>query len=211
MILGSVHTVLLTGGIGSGKSVVSSYLKSRGVPVYDSDSRTKSLYDTDPSIVSGLESILGVNLRSAEGFLDRKALAGVIFSDKEALSKVESIVHPAVLRDFTGWAEESVKAGWKGYMGDVPFVVMESAIALEKPLFRDIFDAVVLVTAPEVMRLERACRRDSASPEAVLSRMRNQHFDVMKADALINNDLGEEELRYRTDLAMGIVRRSFGD
>lgn len=203
----NIRSVLLTGGIGSGKSAVSAYLLSRGVPVYDSDSRTKALYDSDPFLVPNLENILGKSLRSDDGTLDRKALASVIFSDREALSKVESVVHPAVLEDFLRWKRDSLEEGWGGYMGDAPFVVMESAIAQEKPLFAGVFDAVVLVTAPEVIRLERACRRDNSDPEAVLRRIRNQRFDPMKADAVINNDLSVEELRRRTDLAMGIVQK----
>ena len=96
---GSRHvcSVLLTGGIGSGKSAVASYLESKGIPVYDSDSRTKALYDSDPDLVPSLERALGVSLRKEDGSFDRKALSSVIFSDKKALSKVESIVHPAVL------------------------------------------------------------------------------------------------------------------
>ena len=205
---GSRHvcSVLLTGGIGSGKSAVASYLESKGVPVYDSDSRTKALYDSDPSLVPSLERALGVSLREEGGTFDRKALSSVIFSDKEALSKVESIVHPAVLEDFIRWKVECASRLCGGGHYGIPFVVMESAIALEKPLFKDVFDAVVMVTSPVAMRVERAVRRDGSDPSAVLSRIRNQRFDLMDADAVINNDLDKEELRWRTDLAMNIVQ-----
>ena len=198
-------TILLTGGIGSGKSLVSSYLISEGVPVYDSDSRTKALYDNDPSIVTSLESSLGVNLHDSAGRLDRKALAGVIFSDRDSLAKVEAIVHPAVLEDFLRWKEGS-SPRFPNRFGTAPFVVMESAIALEKPLFRDVFDAVVLVTAPLLTRVERVRSRDSAKEEDILRRISSQKFDPMDADAVINNDLDEEELRRRTDLAMKFIQ-----
>lgn len=71
-------TVLITGGIGSGKSAVSSILESEGIPVYDSDSRTKALYDSDLQLRESLESLLGVSLRTAEGKFDRKLFASMI-------------------------------------------------------------------------------------------------------------------------------------
>ena len=76
-----MKTVILTGGMGSGKSAVAALLKARGVPVYDSDSRTKSLYDRDPALVGRLETVLGTGLRAVDGRLDRAKLASLIFSD----------------------------------------------------------------------------------------------------------------------------------
>jgi dephospho-CoA kinase len=82
---------------------------------------------------------------------------------------------------------------------------MESAIALEKPLFNGVYDAVLLVTAPERQRIERACRRDGTDPEAVRARMALQRFDPMRADAVVNNDQDPEVLRHRTDIALKIL------
>ena len=98
-----MKTVILTGGIGSGKSAVCACLRARGVPVYDSDSRTKSLYDRDPALVGRLESVLGTGLRTAEGRLDRRRLAEVIFSDPDRRAAVEAGGPPAAPAGFRRW------------------------------------------------------------------------------------------------------------
>lgn len=190
-----MKTLLVTGGIGSGKSAVCSLLEERGIPVYDSDSAAKRLYDTDPDLVRELEALFGTLLRQADGRFDRRKLAGLLFSDPEKLAALEAVVHPAVLRDFQAWRSRQ----------RAPFVVIESAIALEKPLFDAAYDAVLLVTAPDAMRLERACRRDGSEPAAVLARMRRQHFDLSRVDAVVNNDLDMATLRHRTDIAIKIL------
>ena len=84
-------TILITGGIGSGKSVVSGILRALGIPVYDTDSRTKALYEGELGM--RLEEELGQKLHTADGHFDRKALAALIFSDRQVLDKVEEIVH----------------------------------------------------------------------------------------------------------------------
>ena len=98
-----MKTVIVTGGMGSGKSAVCACRKARGVPVYDSDSRTKSLYDRDPALVDRMEAALGTCLRTPEGRLDRSVLAALIFSDPARKAVVEALVHPAVLADFRRW------------------------------------------------------------------------------------------------------------
>ena len=209
----STLTVLITGGIGSGKSAVSRYLASSGVPVYDSDSRTKALYEGTLGTV--LEREMGAVLHDAEGRFDRKALAALIFTDKARLEQVESIVHPAVLDDFVRW-RDGVSSGmvWKGYAGMPPFVCMESAIALEKPLFDGLFDAVVMVDADEEVRIRRACARDSAPEAAVRRRIMNQHPDRSGADYIVENNGGMDDLTGSVDrvfrkLAMKYVKTEY--
>ena len=182
-----MKTVAVTGGIGSGKSAVTAFLSSRGIPVYDSDSRTKLLYDTDPALVPELEALFGVPLRGEDGRLDRKKLSSIIFSDPGALAALEAVVHPLVRSDFLSWRE----------CRESPLVVIESAIILSKPLFSDLIDKVVLVDAPEEVRLQRAVSRDGADPEAVLARMRAQRFDLSRVDMIIRNDGSLEDL-YRS-------------
>ena len=182
-----MKTLVVTGGIGSGKSEVCALLSERGIPVYDSDARTKRLYDGDPTLVPALEQALGLSLRDAEGRLDRKALADAVFGDPARLSALEAIVHPRVYDDFVRWRDAQPAS--------VPFVVMESAIFLQKPLFRPLADRVLLVDAPEEMRLERVCGRDGLDPDAVRQRMRAQRVDAEAADAVLVNDGS------RTDLA----------
>ena len=181
-----MKTVLVTGGIGSGKSAVCAYLASRGVPVYDSDSRTKALYTSDPALLPALESALGISLRDASGALDRSALAAVIFADTDARTTLEKIVYPAVLRDFLSWREACSHAPWCGY-GTVPFVVMESAVAAHKAPFDAVFDKIVAVAAPLETRVLRATKRDGTTPDLVRQRIRSQQDDSGSADAVFDN------------------------
>ena len=187
-----MKTVILTGGMGSGKSAVAALLKARGVPVYDSDSRTKSLYDRDPALVGALEAALGTGLRAADGRLDRAKLASLIFQDPALKAAVEAIVHPAVLADFRRWKRWHRPKGWT--YGPVPFVVLESAIILSCPVFDGVGDRTVLVDASEEVRLARAVARDGSAPEAVLRRIRQQRFDLSRVDAVIPNDGSLEDL-----------------
>lgn len=181
-----MKTVLVTGGIGSGKSAVCAYLASRGVPVYDSDSRTKALYTSDPALLPALESALGISLRDASGKFDRHALAAVIFADTDARTTLEKIVYPAVLRDFLSWKDAFSRQPWCGY-GSVPFVVMESAVAAHKAPFDAVFDKIVAVAAPLETRVLRAMKRDGTTPDLVRQRIRSQQDDSGSADAIFDN------------------------
>ena len=192
-----MKTVILTGGMGSGKSAVAAVLKARGVPVYDSDSRTKSLYDRDPALVGRLEEALGAGLRNAEGRLDRAKLASLIFSDPQRKAAVEAIVHPAVLEDFRRWKRWQRPKEWT--YGPVPFVVLESAIILSCPVFDGVGDRTVLVDAPEAVRLARSVARDGSDPESVLRRIRGQRFDLSRVDAVLRNDGPLQALSAETD------------
>ena len=192
-----MKTVILTGGMGSGKSAVCAFLKAHGVPVYDSDSRTKSLYDRDPSLVLRLETALDTGLRTADGRLDRAALASLIFRDPARKATVEALVHPAVLADFRRWKRWHRPKGWT--YGPVPFVVLESAIILSCPVFDGVGDRTVLVDAAEEVRLARAVARDGSDPEAALRRIRQQHFDLTRVDAVLQNDGSLADLAAETD------------
>ena len=183
-------TILMTGGIGSGKSVVSGILRGRGIPVYDTDSRTKALYEG--KLGMRLEEALGKKLHDADGHFDRKALASLIFSDRQILERVEEIVHPAVLRDFGEWKEKQ----------ESTIVCMESVIALEKPLFNDSYDFVVIVNAPEDLRIRRACNRDGSDEISVRKRVQNQKVDLQKANFIIENDGGLDKLEAQTELML---------
>jgi len=192
-----MKTVILTGGMGSGKSAVCACLRSRGVPVYDSDSRTKSLYDRDPVLVDRLEEVLGTGLRTPEGRLDRRKLAGILFTDPEKKVLVEQLVHPAVLADFRKWKRWQRPKGWT--YGPVPFVVLESAIILSCPVFDGLGDRTVLVDADESVRVARAAARDGSDPDAVLLRIRQQTFDRSRIDAVLRNDGPLEALPAEVD------------
>ena len=155
----------MTGGIGSGKSVIAALLTRRGIPVYDSDTRTKSLYDRDPSLVDALSEALGAKLRRDDGSIDKALLGKLIFSDDVARERVESIVYPAVMADFNAWRSQHA---------DAPVVVIESAIILSKPIFDGSYDAAIIVDAPEDLRIQRAAARDNVSEESIRQRIAAQ-------------------------------------
>ena len=188
-----MKTWVVTGGIGSGKSVVSRLLEERGVPVYDADSRTKALYDGP--LLERIEAAFGCSFGRP---VDYAALGRAAFASPESLSLLESLVHPAVLEDFTAW---------RSRCGEVPFVVLESAIILGKPLFDGCYDGVVLVYAPVEQRLERVLRRNpSLSEEDVLRRMASQSFDFGRADYLIINDSTLDALSGQVDALYEALR-----
>ena len=162
-------TVIVTGMIGSGKSAVCALLSKRGIPVYDSDSRTKALYNDVPGLKERIEAELGVPFSS---------LAKIIFSNSEAREKLEAIVYPLVRADFEAWRDEQE---------DASFVVLESAIILSKPIFDGIADYVVAVTAEEEVRLSRLISRGLTEEDA-RRRMASQCIDLSKADVVIHND-----------------------
>lgn len=189
-----IRTLLLTGGIGSGKSAVAALLREKGFPVYNCDAAAKSLYDRDIALVTDLEASLGISLRT-DGRFDRKALSRRIFSDPQAREAVERRVHPAVLEDFLRWRESRPENT----------AVMESAIAATKPLFRGVYDAILLVSAPMEQRLQRVMARDGADRESVLARIQAQDLASIRPDAVINNDLDPETLAHRTEIALKVL------
>lgn len=194
--------LVVTGGIGSGKSEVCRIMSRIGLDLqYNADSRVKMLYSEHPGIVEDIEQRLVCSLRDESGNFVPSRLAGIIFEDRDAMTLVENIVFPALLKDFEYFCmshpEESV-------------VVFESATVLEKPQFDGFGDYTILVDAPFDVRLARACSRDNADEAAILSRMNNQklmnsfsagHIDP-RVDAVIMNVGSLEELKTKTELTI---------
>lgn len=173
-----MKTVIVTGGIGSGKSAVCALLKKQGVPVYDCDAKAKELYGRRPSLVSRLEKALGAPLRGGDGKLDKARLAALIFSDPRARETVEGMVYPILLQDIRRWQKRQ-SAAWGA---------LESAVILSKPVFDGVADGVVLVEAPQELRIARVMQRDGLGREAVIGRIRSQEIPREKADVLLAND-----------------------
>ena len=182
-----MRKVLLTGGIGSGKSVVADVFRQLGGFVYDSDSETKALYGTNAELREGLLREFGPSVLTQDG-VDAKALASVVFGHPEALNALEGLAHPAVRDDFLRMAADS----------KCELAVMESAIAAEKPLFKDFFDVVIYVDAPVSRRMQRVCGRDGVTEASVRSRMAAQAAGMPeKVDIVINNDKDVATLQRR--------------
>ncbi len=172
----------ITGGIGSGKSVVSRLMETMGVPVYVADIESKSLLDTSDELKSSLIEAFGSDMYK-DGFIDRKLFASIIFNDTEKLDRANKIIHPFVKIHFFDWVEKQHKAG-------KTIVATEAAILYESG-FDQFVDQVILVYAPLETRIKRTMARDSATREQVVARINNQMPDedkIKKADFVVLND-----------------------
>ena len=171
----------LTGGIGSGKSMVCRIFAILGAYVYQADDAAKRLYDTDEKLKSEMKSVFGNDIYDGE-LLDRKKLAGIVFSDTEALHLVNSLAHPAVERDF----ERTLATLSLG----VPYLVFEAAILFESGMYRH-FDKTISVIAPEELRIKRVMERGGIARDEIIRRMNVQWTDekrIKLSDMIIVND-----------------------
>ena len=159
----------ITGGIGSGKSVVSRLLEIMGIPVYISDIEAKRITHTNDVIRRELCALVGQDV-FLNGELNRPLLASYIFGSPEHAKKVNAVIHPQVKEDFRRWVKGK---------GDIAMVGMESAILLEAG-FKQEVDFVVMVYAPLEVRVERAIRRDYSSRELIMKRIEAQMSDEVK-------------------------------
>lgn len=164
----SIITLGITGGIGSGKSVLCRMLNTLDIPVYDTDSEAKKLYDTDPLLREQMIQLLGAELYDTpDGRLDRERLASIIFCDSHAMQSVVSLVHPAVRRDIERWRSLVAHNG-------VRLCALESALLLSSPALYAMVDYSVVVVADYETRIVRALKRDNSTREAIEARMRHQ-------------------------------------
>ena len=168
----------LTGGIGSGKSTIAGYFKEFGVPVYIADEEARKLMD-DPGIIQKVQSVFDENVVENNA-LNRKKIADLVFSAPEKLKKLNSVIHPEVKKHFLEWVNDHK---------DKPFVIKEAAILFESGTYKDC-DKIIVVTAPEEIRVQRVMKRDKVTKEQVLDRINHQWPDEKKvelADYVIQN------------------------
>ena len=176
----------ITGGIGSGKTTVCEIFKSMGIQVYDADNKAKKLMNHNRALKAQIKSILGVAAYHRNGRLNRAYVANKIFADKKLLTKINKAVHPAVNQDAVIWFKSIEKS---------PYALYEAALLVENGSYAS-FDKLIVVTAPEELRIARVMKRDKTSKVAVQSRMKNQLPEKAKvkvADYIIVND-GNESL-----------------
>lgn len=157
----------ISGGIGSGKSVVARMLISMGYDVYDCDSRARRLIDDNIHIRETIAARLGQSCITPDGSLNRKIVGDIVFNNPDKLKQLNAITHAAVRADIECWSEER--------KGKLLFV--ETAILYQSEIDRMV-DAVIDVTAPVDIRIERVMRRNGLAYDDVLARINAQNFIV---------------------------------
>ena len=194
----------ITGGIGSGKSTIARTLREMGFAVYDTDSEAKRLIVEDVQVHEQIEQLFGKEVYK-DGVYQTALVAQRVFADRSLLSQLNAIVHPAVKTDITRWAQTSNQP-------TPPYTTLHRATPcfiecaiLYQAGFDELCDKVIVVTAPEEIRLARAVARDHSTIEKVRARMRAQETkkDILRADLVVNNDgqtpiptLCEDIIRY---------------
>jgi dephospho-CoA kinase len=168
----------LTGGIGSGKSTVARMFEAMGVPVYYADDEARNILYTN-DVAAELQNTFG-EAAFTNNTPDRAKIAAIVFSDKEKLRQLNSIIHPRVAVHFTNWVFNHQ---------NLPFVIKEAAILFESGAYKQC-DAIITVTAPLELRISRVMARDGVLREDVEKRMANQWAEEDKialSDYVIEN------------------------
>jgi len=168
----------ITGGIGSGKSLVSRIFSTLDVPVYDADSRAKAVMTTDGILISQIKKEFGLLSYREDGSVDREHLAKEVFSNAERLKLLNSLVHPRVATDFEQWVSEQKNN----------YILKEAALLFETKSYTTL-DKVIVVVAPEELRIKRVLQRDP-------------HRTKEQIKEIIQNQLQEEEKLKRADFVI---------
>jgi dephospho-CoA kinase len=169
----------LTGGIGSGKSVVAKVFATLGIPVFNADDEAKRIMQTSPEIKTKLIEQFGTEIYNEQG-LDKEKLASIVFNDPFQLQLLNAIVHPVTIQAAKDWAAKQT----------TPYVIKEAALIFESGTADGLFK-VIGVTAPLSLRTHRVMQRDGITKEQVDARMRNQISDTIKmrlCDYVIENN-----------------------
>ncbi len=171
----------ITGGIGSGKTTVCKVFELLGVPVYYTDDEAKKILDSNKEVKFNIQNAFGSDVLNNEGEIDKKKLASTVFSNKEKLEKLNSIVHPAVRAHFENWSR---------FFLSQKYILKEAAILYESGAYKMV-DKVIMVTAPLELRINRAMQRDKVTREQVEQRISKQLSDeekIRRSLFVIHND-----------------------
>jgi dephospho-CoA kinase len=171
----------ITGGIGSGKSIICKIFHELGVPIYYADEEAKKLVKEHPEIKNEIVKEFGSDTYSASGELERTKLSEIVFKNPDLLKKLNLIIHPRVKQHFLDWSAQ---------FEDLPYVIKEAAIIFESGSYKHL-DKVIMVYAPEELRIRRVLQREGMSEESIRERMKNQISEeekIKKSDFIIYND-----------------------
>lgn len=184
-----MRVIGLTGGIGTGKSTASEYLRKQGFSIIDADRISREIVEPGTLLLKELEKNFGSGIIKDDGTLDRKALAAIVFSDKEKKSRLDGLMHGHILDEIERKISESQSEEGRGIIVDAPLLF---ETGLEKKC-----DQVWLITADEKLRILRVCERDGMDPEEVRARIQNQMADEEKkerAHRIVDNSGSKEAL-----------------
>jgi len=196
------YLIGITGGIGGGKSTLSRYLAESGAMIIDTDKIARELTKPGSEAMGEIRDVFGDSVFLPDGGLDRKAVAAIVFCDKEKLARLNAILHPRIREK---WLEEAAGS-------DAPFVFVVVPLLFENNLAGQ-FDEVWTVTAAEEERIRRVMGRDGTDRESVLRRMKNQlpeEEKVAKADVVIDTTPGFKAARAATKAALTELKRRLG-
>jgi dephospho-CoA kinase len=172
----------ITGGIGSGKSLVCRIFHVLGVPVYDADSRAKKLMTTDGILINQIKKEFGTLSYYEDGTPNRELLGKNVFNNPEMLAKLNSLVHPRVALDYNQWTQEQ---------SGVKYCLKEAALLFEAGSYQSL-DKIIVVAAPDELRIKRVLQRDRhrnrADVEKIINNQMPQEEKIKKADFVINNN-----------------------
>ena len=184
----------LTGGIGSGKTTVAKFIEEMGFPVYFSDDRAKEIVNDDEVLKNRIKELLGDEAYDENGFYNRKYVSGIVFNDDEMRLQLNALIHPAVKIDFENWVENQ----------NSEFVFKETALLFELKLNESCYKSV-LVTADDNIRIKRVMDRDQKTYreiEAIIDKQMPEKDKIKRADFVIYNNEGIDELKAATEKMM---------
>lgn len=177
----------ITGGIGSGKTLVSKILAKRGFKVYYADKIAKDLYLTDKTLVKNLVKVFGKDIINFKGKINLPKLKDIIFANKKNYETINKIVHPVVIKHIKNEIKNS----------EYDLVLVESAILFESG-FNKSMDYIITVYSSKKTRIDRLMIRDEASKSEIINLMKFQFDDKSKmelSDFVIINNKSEEDLK----------------
>ncbi len=190
----------ITGGIGSGKSLICKIFSTLNIPIYEADSRAKYLINNDLSLRNSIKNLLGKNAYTATGEYDRAGVASQVFNNPELLKQLNSLVHPCVHNDARDWVKKFPNS---------PFLLYEAAL-MKAAGDNNIFDEVIVVNAPIELRIKRIQARDKRSVQEIKNIMARQISDEERlkiADYVIENDDEKPVLEQVLGLNKKFLRR----
>jgi dephospho-CoA kinase len=201
----TIANIGITGGIGSGKSFVCEMLAQKGIRIYYADVRAKNLLENDPNLVAQVKYLLGEKSYFENGLANRSYIASQVFSNQDTLNKLNAIIHPATIQDFEQWKQLVPREyPWN-------FQCKEAAILFESGTDKGL-DAVVCVSAPEEIRIQRVEQRDGLTRQQILDRMQKQLPEserIARSQYILNND-GIEDIATQVNQLISQLQTRFG-